>query len=549
VLVNTYDFNFKNPDYLPIIKRRIELLQKIRVSIKEDDKFLPTLRVFYRENPAQFICDWGTTYDPRNVERGLPAQIPFILFDKQIEFVDYVIRKWKSQSPGLVEKSRDMGVSWLSTSLACTLCLFYEGMAIGFGSRKEEYVDKIGSPKSLFFKARMFMSNIPKELSNYWDIANDAPYMRVNFPLTGSYISGEAGDNIGRGDRSSIYIVDEASYLERPELVEASLSQTTNCRIDVSSAHGMANPFAQKRHSGKIEVLTLHWRDDPRKDEAWYAKQCEELDPVTVAQEIDINYSASVEGVLIPNAWVQAAIDAHIVLGIQPTGAKFGSLDVADEGIDTNAFCGAHGILIEELLEWSGKGDDIFGTVQRAFGICDNHGYVTFRYDADGLGAGVRGDARVINDQRVASNRKLINVEAFRGSAGVFAPEVEDVKGRKNQDFFANMKAQAWWSLRARFQRTYRAVKERFSGVSYDEIISIPSSLPLRQKLVMELSQPTYSINTVGKVVVDKTPDGAKSPNLADAVMIRFAIMKHAPIHIADDVLLRSRKLMGNHRR
>jgi hypothetical protein len=40
---------------------------------------------------------------------------------------------------------------------------------------------------------------------------------------------------------------------------------------------------------------------------------------------------------------------------------------------------------------------------------------------------------------------------------------------------------------------------------------------------VSELSQPTFKVSPVGKIVVDKTPDGAKSPNLADALMIRFA--------------------------
>ena len=37
-----------------------------------------------------------------------------------------------------------------------------------------------------------------------------------------------------------------------------------------------------------------------------YEKQVAEKDPVTVAQEIDINYSASVEGILIPGAWAMA---------------------------------------------------------------------------------------------------------------------------------------------------------------------------------------------------------------------------------------------------
>ncbi len=154
-------------------------------------------------------------------------------------------------------------------------------------------------------------------------------------------------------------------------------------------------------------MFTYHWRDDPRKDDAWYAKQCEELDEVIVAAEIDINYSASVEGVLIPSAWVQSAIGAHEKLGIEATGQKRGALDVADEGVDKNAFAGRNGNLLEYLKSWcwSGKGGDIYQTVVRAFALCDELGYETFDYDADGLGAGCRGDARNINEVRELAGR------------------------------------------------------------------------------------------------------------------------------------------------
>lgn len=526
-------FDFRNPDYVSVFRKRAEALARIRAK----PECLPALKRFYRDNPAQFITDWGCTYDPRNVERGLPAIIPFILFPRQREWIDWVIESWRAQRPGASPKSRESGVSWLAVSLADTLCLFYEGIAIGFGSRKEEYIDKIGAPKALFWKARKFLELLPAEFRGGFDPKNDAPHMRIMLHETGSVITGEAGDNIGRGDRASLYFVDEAAFLEHPDLAEAALSATTNCRIDVSTPNGLGNPFHRKVTEWPSErVFRFHWRDDPRKDEEWYAKQCSELDPVTIAQELDINFAASVEGVLIPSAWVQAAVDAHTKLGMGKSGAKSAALDVADEGKDNNAICGAQGVVVEVLEEWSGKGDDIFGTVERAFRVCDERGYRSLRYDADGLGAGVRGDARVINERRDPGHR--LTVEAFRGSAGVERPEGEDVKGRKNGDFFANLKAQSWWSLRQRFQTTFRAVTE---GAAFDpdEIISIPSSLPLRQKLCAELSQPTFSVNGAGKIVIDKMPDGAKSPNLADAVMIRFAKMKPAMV-ISDSLLSRA---------
>ena len=519
-----FPFDFRNPDYVQVFEWRAERLRRIR----ENPSCIPAMKAYYRDHPAQFIIDWGMTYDPRNPERGLPASIPFLLFPRQEEWVEWFMERWASQEPGITEKTRDMGMSWLTIGLGCTVCLHRQGMAVGFGSRKEEYVDKIGSPKSLFEKARTFMGMLPREFRGGWNRKLNAPHMRVIFPETESVMTGESGDGIGRGDRAGFYIVDESAFLERPHLVDASLSATTNCRQDISTPNGMGNSFAQRRHSGKVKVFTFHWRDDPRKDQAWYDKQVAELDPVTVAQEIDINYSASVEGVLIPSAWVQAAVDAHKKLGIEPTGERFGALDVADEGKDKNAYAGRHGILLNLIEEWSGKDSDIFGTVQKAFDLTDEHGGERFDYDADGLGSGVRGDARVINEQRTEQKRPLLQIQPFRGSGGVIDPDGEMVAKRKNKDFFANLKAQSWWALRIRFQRTYRAVVE---GMEYNpgQIISIDSRLSILSKLTLELSQPTYHINGTGKVVVDKSPDGTKSPNLGDAVMILYAPNK-API-------------------
>lgn len=520
-----FPFDFKNPDYMEVFSWRIDRLNDLRA----DPSVLPAMREFYRNDPAQFIIDWGVTFDPRNVERKLPTLMPFLLFPKQEEWINWFMERWKNQEPGITDKSREMGVSWLSVCLASTICLFNEGVVAGFGSRKEEYVDKKGDPKSLLYKARQFVGNLPEEFRGNWDERKHAPYMRVEFPMTGSVIAGESGDGIGRGARASFYFVDESAWMPRPELIDASLSQTTNCRIDISTPRGSNNPFARKRFGGKINVFSFHWREDPRKDDSWYEKQCRDIDdPVVIAQEIDLDYTASVTGILIPSAWVQAAIDAHVKLNLNVSGMRKAALDVADEGKDKNGYCGRYGILVEYIDQWSGKGQDIFDTVEKAFTLNDVLEYDALDYDADGLGAGVRGDARVINEKRTTP----IIVNPFRGSGAVVDPEGDPFKrdgdgrnrekGRTNEDFFANAKAQAWWYLRRRFQLTYRAVVEKKS-FNPDDIISISSSVNFLSALITELSQPTYAQNDVGKILVNKSPDGAKSPNLADSVMIAFA--------------------------
>ncbi len=510
-----FEFDFKEPDYTQVFAYRAERLKRIRAN---PDK-LPALKAFYRDNPGQFIIDWGCTFDPRNVERGLPAVVPFLLFERQEEWVSWCVAKWRGQESAPVVKSRDMGLSWLTVGLGATMCMFNRDMIIGFGSRKEEYVDKIGAPKSLFHKARMFSRLVPPEFRAGFDELKTAPHMRIMYPGSGSAMVGESGDGIGRGDRSSIYFVDEAAFLERPQLVEASLSQTTNCRIDISTPNGMANPFAEKVKSGKFDTFTFHWRDDPRKDDAWYEKQKNELDAVTVAQEIDIDFAASVEGVVIPSAWVQSAIDAHEKLGVEYAGAKYAALDVADKGKDENALSFRNGILLEDVTGWHGSTvDDIFGTTDKAFDEIDMRGYDQFKFDSDGLGAGVRGDSRVLNESR----EEKIDSIPFHGSSGVVNGDDNIMKGRLVKEFFANYKAQSWWSLRDRFKITHEAVTlgKQFND---DEIISISSDCSNLLKLCSELSQPTYKKDGKGRVLIDKAPDDAKSPNYADAVMMVFA--------------------------
>ena len=524
-----FAFDFRNPDYQMVFEWRMERLNRLR----QNPEQIGILKRYYKDNPAQFIIDWGMTVDPRNVERGLPSRIPFLLFPKQEEWVQWFVERWRSGEPGITEKTRDMGMSWLTVGMAASVCMFNKGVFAGFGSRKEEYVDKIGSPKSLFDKARSFISLLPKEFRGSWDIKQHAPHMRILFPDTGSAMTGEAGDGIGRGDRTSFYIVDESAFLERPQLVDASLSATTNCRQDISTPNGMANSFAERRHSGKIKVFTFHWRDDPRKDDAWYAKQCSILDLITVAQEIDIDYQASVEGILIPSAWVQAAVDAHIKLGIQPTGTKTAALDIADEGKDKNAYVAGHGILTTRCEEWSGVASDIYATTERCISYAHEDGVMDVIYDASGLGAGVRGDSARINEYRKAQSFHQIGFIAFMGGESPIDPDkpfIIDAGGRKitNKEFFANRKAQAWWTARTKFENTFRAI----NGQPYDSdmIVSIDGRMSNLARLTSELSQPTYSKNAVGKIIVDKKPDGTKSPNLADAWVMRHSEQHRKPV-------------------
>ncbi len=528
-LIKQWTINTRLPEVIEEMQRRYYY----RMLIEQSELSIQAEIYKCKNDPAHWFNHWIWTYDPRGMPFGLPANIPFVLRPKQVELVHWLLEREGSQTHGLIEKSRDEGMSYVVLGFFLHRWLFVEGFAGGVGSRKEELVDKRGDPKTLLHKFRDMFSKMPDWMKpkNFSSRDHDN-YMRIVNPDNGATITGEAGDNIGRGGRTSMYFLDEWAFVERQEAVDAAISQNTNVHIKGSTPNGIGDRFHRDRFSGRYSVFTMPWRDNPDKNwqvdlrgkliYPWYEKQLATLDEVVLAQEVDINYAASVEGVLIPSVWVQAAIDAHKKLNIEPTGDRIGALDVADEGQDKNSFAGRHGIVLEYLESWSGKGDDIFGTTQKTMDLCIDDDYGLLYYDADGLGAGVRGDARVINEQQREIGGVEVNVESFRGSASVHDPEGEMVEKRKNKDFFANLKAQSWWSLRMRFQNTYRALK----GMEYDpdNLISLSSEINKNEfdQLVMELSQPTYMKNGVGKILVNKQPDGAVSPNRADSVMICF---------------------------
>lgn len=529
-LIKKWTVNTRLPDVVAEMSRRYYY----KAVTEQNELSIQAELYKCRTDPIHWFNHWIWTYDPRGMSFGLPANIPFVLRPKQVELVDWLLERENTQTHGLIEKSRDEGMSYVVLGYFLHRWLFVDGFAGGVGSRKEELVDKKGDPKTLFHKFRDMFSKMPDWMKpkGFVEKVHDN-YMRIINPDNGATITGEAGDNIGRGGRTTMYFLDEWAFVERQEAVDAAISQNTNVHIKGSTPNGIGDRFHQDRFSGRYAVFSMPWRANPDKNwtveyngkqiHPWYEKQLATLDDVVLAQEVDINYAASVEGVLIPSTWVQLALDAHVKLGIEPTGDRIAGLDVADEGKDKNSYAARHGIVMTYLDTWSGKGDDIFGTTQKAMDLSIDQSIDTLFYDADGLGAGCRGDARVINEIRREQGLSEIDVQPFRGSGAVHEPDQQMVEMRFNKDFFANLKAQSWWSLRLRFQETFRALEGR--EYDPDMIISLssehidPKELAL---LTTELSQPTYTKNGVGKILVNKQPDGTASPNRADSVMICF---------------------------
>ena len=810
------------PEYTKVFMDRQIRLRKILT----DDDIAKGALEFYRTNPVEFIEHWCVTYDPRNAGSELPTLMPFIMFPKQKELVMFLYSCLQDKESGLIEKSRDMGATWVCCAFSVWIWLFLPGAATGWGSRKETLVDKLGDPDSIFEKIRMVIYNIPKF---FWPkdfrFKEHCAYMKITNPDANSKstITGESGVNIGRGGRSSIYFKDEAlpvsskvltpsgwkkngalikgefvigadgkhkeiihindcgkvqlyevifsdgtsakcstnhmwtvqnvlgkhktltlrtkeiaenyiycspkgqkkyryqienckpvvfkrkeypldpyivgallgdgsvnsvpehcpmlttgnkelvenvrkllpegcelregkngrlehrmvdilgrrgynhksrarqavlnadiagklahekripenylfgaiddrfsllaglmdtdgsasngglpsyhtsspglaedfrflgeslgasvtldikkdkrgyrdqyvlflkfnndvnpfrisakknrlekrkntanrsivdiysigqeearcitiasesglyltnncivthnsAHYERPESIEAALGDNTNVQIDISSVNGTAGVFARKREAGVLwteksavppgntRVFIMDWRDHPQKTQEWYeqrrAKAKREGLLHLFSQEVDRDYSSSVEGIVIKPDWVNAAIDAHLKIGINCEGTKTAALDVADEGRDSHALSIRKGVVLSYLEEWA-QGDGGEAT-RKTINICNRERVFSLNYDCIGVGATVKAEInRLITEEKI---KLKFHIMKWNASAKVLNPNSRvgvhkngspDLATPKNKDFYGNLKAQGWWNLGRRFEKTY----------------------------------------------------------------------------------------------
>lgn len=510
-------FDFKNPDYTQIFKDRQENL----INIRKSPDLLSEVKKYYETRPADFINDWILTIDPRIIGRS--SVMPFILFAKQREFIEWLYCHYQKQTDGLAEKTRDSGFTYMCGAFSVWMILFVKGSKVGFGSRKESLVDKAGDPDSIFEKIRFMMRSLPSEfLPAGFDERKNFSFLKVINKEMDSAITGEAGDQIGRGGRNSIYFKDEAAFYERPMLIDAALSQNTRVQIDISTVNGVGNPFFLKRHAqNKADdyVFIFDWRDDPRKDEDWYKDQCDRHSPEIIAQEIDRDYFASTEGICIPAKYVKAAIDFDKRMGIKPSGMTIAGFDPADddESSDAKGVIIRKGICVYLAEAW--KAGNVTESTRRVYGLCKDERVELLHYDSIGLGAGCKGEIKSLQQINAKSPYKL----KARG-INVGKPPTKDAYYEEDKlctDMFANLKAELYTKLSRRFRRTWEVV-EGIKDHDFDDCISIPDD----KELIAELSSFKTGHNEAGKVAIESKAAlkkrGVMSPNKAEALAVSF---------------------------
>lgn len=237
---------------------------------------------------------------------------------------------------------------------------------------------------------------------------------------------------------------------------------------------------------------------------------------------------------IIKHKWIEAAIDAHIHIPEFPMGGgKFGGMDVsggvegdvlAPKDNDPNAYVWRYGCVVMGATEWQDENPN--KAADFAYGLATRDQLELLSVDDIGVGASVPSELNRLQFEAIAANHKTHRMQFYgwTASESPTSPDLEYVQGKTHRDMWANKKAQGWGLLADRFRNTWQAR----NGLPYDAemLISIPSDLPHREKLEIELASPHKRVINGREGVESKASlkkRGIPSHNLADACVMAFA--------------------------
>ena len=99
-----------------IIRQRMVLFDGAAVDEAKQKEILERCA----NDPIYFINNFVWTYDPRRK----PSTMPFCMFARQEDFIRWLLDRVDASEDGIVEKSRDAGLSWLCIAFAAWQFLF-----------------------------------------------------------------------------------------------------------------------------------------------------------------------------------------------------------------------------------------------------------------------------------------------------------------------------------------------------------------------------------------------------------------------------------------
>lgn len=265
---------------------RLEVLRRCEV----DSEFRQGIWEICKLDIVFFINVFIWQFNPKKKgDEAIYATAPFICWDCQIailldrpETTGELGILWcdENNKTVLVQKSREMGASWLFIILQVWFSIFHDSSQALNISRNEKMVDS-ASPDSLFWKIRYLHKWLPDWMTG--EMVKQQ--MHFEYLRSGSFITGEPSTGAaGVGGRAGRAFIDEFSRIKEDTAVRQGTASTADVRYFNGTHEGTGTEMYRMSITPEIVQLILHWSDHPEKRAGAYrfnqaTNEVEFLDP------------------------------------------------------------------------------------------------------------------------------------------------------------------------------------------------------------------------------------------------------------------------------
>lgn len=297
-------------------RRRLSLLMAAELD--------PALQVHFRNRCAEDPFFWFENFAWTYNGKKSPQNVPFIPWDFQQD----VVRAFLGIGPHgrdeqgylwplVIDKSRDLGLTWLLIACAYWDWLFHPGADYGLMTRSGTDLDS-KSRNSLFGKLDYLVKMTPPWLLPRFT-RHKMPASVLYNEDTGAAIEGSRTvADAFRGGRHRRTITDEGASVPKLGSIMESLDDVTPAPVLVSTPKGRGNYFAHVVHGEVGQVLEwgqsgvgwchlrFHYSQHPERDprtelgKLWVKREKARRTREKWAQEQECDYSASVPGKIFP---------------------------------------------------------------------------------------------------------------------------------------------------------------------------------------------------------------------------------------------------------
>lgn len=282
------------------LEANLEYRKAVKLRAKADQGFRAEQKRRCQEDILYWMNVFGWVWEPR-----IPARLPSITSGLQ----DLVIGRMAGalgKKHVVVEKSRDMRITWSVLFLLCHRWQFLEGQSFAVASRAHEFVDKSGSPATLFWKLDFILENQPRWLMPArWHRSKN---QLNNYTLHSDFTGYSTTKDLARSDRRLGIFLDEYGAFDYAQGhgAWASCASATKTIIAVSTHQGSVGAFAEavrkaKRQPQRFELISMPWWEDPDKVKGlewrdgkrwspwWQEKKDESLSEARFLEEIEMD--------------------------------------------------------------------------------------------------------------------------------------------------------------------------------------------------------------------------------------------------------------------